>query len=293
MSNPPIPVHVTHGTPFLWNYLDACKLREEYRVCGDLVGCHPRFSRQSVQLSLPLQLMPEEAQLLTENGICELLDGSSAVSETTEADQAKFHRIREQLYQEQVVACKEKRKDELKNMMSTIKEGRKIKRRKLKQETQQKHNAGHSSQQAEDSTDDEELTIDDIPITPLPRKHAMVQLPLQPIFRTQSRKPAQWCYPQTEKSRLKCKVFRKLWEMGYFITTGRKFGGDFLVYPGDPTCFHAQYIAVCLEPNESLTSKDISTYGRLSTKVKKTMLLCSLDSTGDVVITSLQWAAIT
>lgn len=44
--------------------------------------------------------------------------------------------------------------------------------------------------------------------------------------------PSAWRYPCTEREKLKCRVFQHFWEMGYYMTSGTKFGGDFLVYPG-------------------------------------------------------------
>ena len=41
-----------------------------------------------------------------------------------------------------------------------------------------------------------------------------------------------WNYPSTHHERAKCGVFRSLWEQGYFMGGGIKFGGDYLVYPG-------------------------------------------------------------
>lgn len=52
---------------------------------------------------------------------------------------------------------------------------------------------------------------------------------------------------------LRCKVFSDLWEKGYYITSGEKFGGDYLVYPGDPLKFHSHFIAVCVEEHQMLT----------------------------------------
>lgn len=40
-------------------------------------------------------------------------------------------------------------------------------------------------------------------------------------------------YPSTEKEVLRYHVFKDLWEKGFFLTSGVKFGGDFLVYPGN------------------------------------------------------------
>jgi tRNA-splicing endonuclease subunit Sen34 len=41
-----------------------------------------------------------------------------------------------------------------------------------------------------------------------------------------------WIYPFNESQRARCDVFRDLWEQGYFMGGGIKFGGDWLVYPG-------------------------------------------------------------
>lgn len=41
-----------------------------------------------------------------------------------------------------------------------------------------------------------------------------------------------WKYPLTADQQLKYKVFKDLWERKYYVTSGEKFGGDFLAYPG-------------------------------------------------------------
>lgn len=42
-----------------------------------------------------------------------------------------------------------------------------------------------------------------------------------------------WSYPENLHERAKCGVFRDLWEKGCFMGGGLRFGGDFLVYPGE------------------------------------------------------------
>jgi tRNA-splicing endonuclease subunit Sen34 len=44
-----------------------------------------------------------------------------------------------------------------------------------------------------------------------------------------------WSYPTNADERARCEVFRDLWEKGYYMGGGVKFGGDWLVYPG--ACF--------------------------------------------------------
>ena len=41
-----------------------------------------------------------------------------------------------------------------------------------------------------------------------------------------------WSYPSNADERARCEVFRDLWEKGYYMGGGIKFGGDWLVYPG-------------------------------------------------------------
>jgi len=47
-----------------------------------------------------------------------------------------------------------------------------------------------------------------------------------------SMKIIEWKYPVTSNQRLRYKIYKDLWEKNYYITSGEKFGGDFLVYPG-------------------------------------------------------------
>lgn len=66
----------------------------------------------------------------------------------------------------------------------------------------------------------------------------MVQLPTE---RTQSVQEEvvdwlvpsdDWPYTGQQDHEMRYHVFLDLWEQGYYVTSGSKFGGDFLVYPG-------------------------------------------------------------
>ena len=41
-----------------------------------------------------------------------------------------------------------------------------------------------------------------------------------------------WTFPTTDSEKVRCAVFQDLWEKQYYLTSGQKFGGDFLAYPG-------------------------------------------------------------
>ncbi|KAI8839785.1 hypothetical protein BJ741DRAFT_662682 [Chytriomyces cf. hyalinus JEL632] len=71
----------------------------------------------------------------------------------------------------------------------------------------------------------------------------------------------------------KFKVFENLWERGYFLTSAVKFGGDFLLYPGDPLLHHASHVVVVVPMESKLTPFDIISYARMGRNAKKRILL--------------------
>ena len=83
-------------------------------------------------------------------------------------------------------------------------------------------------------------------------------------------------YPMTEQEKCCCIIYEDIHSRGFYVTSGMKFGGDFLVYLGDPLRHHSQYIILVLERNHTFTAKDMITYGRLAAAVKKTVVLSTL-----------------
>merc|ERR1739848_44115 len=59
-------------------------------------------------------------------------------------------------------------------------------------------------------------------------------------------------YPMSEKEKCMCAVYEDLQKRGVYITSAMKFGGDFLVYPGDPLRHHSHYIVVVMQRSEQL-----------------------------------------
>jgi tRNA-splicing endonuclease subunit Sen34 len=42
-----------------------------------------------------------------------------------------------------------------------------------------------------------------------------------------------WSYPTTPEEAARCHVFEDLWKQGYYMGNGLRFGGHWLVYPGE------------------------------------------------------------
>jgi tRNA-splicing endonuclease subunit Sen34 len=102
---------------------------------------------------------------------------------------------------------------------------------------------------------------------------------------------AGWNYPQNAKERDRCTVFEHLWAKGYYVTCGTKFGGDFLVYPGDPARYHSHYVVTVVQENDTFDPRSLVATGRLGSNVKKTQVKACV-SRESVQLWSVQWAAI-
>lgn len=84
-------------------------------------------------------------------------------------------------------------------------------------------------------------------------------------------------------------MFKDLWEHGATITSGESFGGDFLVYPGDPLCFHASHIVHVIESG-NISPATMMSCGRLSVNVNKQCLFAVLDvDRNEICYLNMSW----
>ena len=89
--------------------------------------------------------------------------------------------------------------------------------------------------------------------------------------------PEEWPFPRTPKEVLRNRAFAELHGQGYWLTSGSKFAGDYLVYAGDPLRFHSYFVVICLEWGYKLSAFDLIAIGRLAGGVKKGPCICSLE----------------
>ncbi|XP_066463828.1 tRNA-splicing endonuclease subunit Sen34 [Eleutherodactylus coqui] len=292
-----ILIHLQQGKAFVWRSEDARKIREEHGLVGNLVGALVRKPRQNTRLGLPLQLLPEEARILVEIGAARLvhhcsMDGESSdgpdVSTAADVKESYAQFLRSS-YEEQCKLALQEKKRTLEDLSERIAEGRKKKKRRVEQEEEPMES---SSQGPIKELCNLEQTFH------FPKEAMMVQIPTARLHPGKEEEvdiqevSSEWPYAGQKNHEARYRVFRDLWQKGYYLTNGGKFGGDFLVYPGDPMRFHAHYIAICLPQDEDLALTDVITAGRLGTNVKKTVLLCSSNPEGQVTYTSLQWSGL-
>lgn len=124
-------------------------------------------------------------------------------------------------------------------------------------------------------------------------KNCVIHIPTKmPACKIKNFPTQQWHYPRTEQEQIKFKIFNDLWEKGYYLTSGSKFGGDFLAYPGDPFKFHSFFVVMVMPQSKKIRMLDLIAIGRLAATVKKTAVLGTVDSNGDVVYSSIKWSGI-
>ncbi|KAL8558499.1 hypothetical protein ACOMHN_059240 [Nucella lapillus] len=284
MKSQKIPVFLSNGIPKIWNANDAVRLREHHRVVGVLVGCLPRHPRQNVHLGVPLQLLPEELALLLSKGIVTLVKEKPLTAEQYSHRAETVAEERKDSFDAQQELFQEERRREMLRNKTRILEGKRAKRQ------QHAKAAGEEPPTQESDLEEEQLNVDKIRFPATAEKHLLVQLFSENPWRHEVESAeGDWTYPETELDKVRCAVFQDLWEKGHYLTSGQKFGGDFLAYPGDPSRFHSFYIVVCVERDRQLPALDLIAMGRLGATVRKTVLIASVDSGGCVQHTSLQW----
>ncbi|KAH0626475.1 hypothetical protein JD844_001469, partial [Phrynosoma platyrhinos] len=199
---------------------------------------------------------------------------------STQQEVTAYQKGLEENYQEQVRLAAEQRKSLLGTLAERIAQGRAKKRQR----------------EGEEEPPSPSKLCELEPSFVLPQESMMIQLPTERVYPGQEEmvvdwhvSSKDWPYPGQPDHEMRYCIFRSLWEKGFYVTTGSRFGGDFLVYPGDPMRFHAHYIALCVSQDTPLSLCDIISAGRLGTNVKKTVLICSAGKDGTVIYTSLQW----
>ena len=84
-------------------------------------------------------------------------------------------------------------------------------------------------------------------------------------------------FPQTARDHALLSTFSTLHERGYRIGLGPRFGGEYLVYPGDYLRYHAHFTTQILVRDEPIKPGEIVAWGRLGTGTKKAGLICCWD----------------
>ncbi|KAI8999004.1 hypothetical protein BD414DRAFT_476685 [Trametes punicea] len=306
-----IQLRVSNRKAYVWDVEDIATLRAKHHICGVLTGTLPHLSQQNVFLGVPLVLLPEEVVLLVEKQLAVLIDDPSAHQPASAEALARWNTEREESAKRQIAIAEAERASEKAAKLSTSEEAiRKRKEREAKRAAAARAKALAEGLPVEDlSASTSNLLIDESRRPSTPSKSAPLTFnvtipasssdiewynPEAHAYSTleSARAAGVWDYPTTSFERAKCRVFQDLWEKGHFMGGGIKFGGDFLVYPGDPLRYHSHFVATVIEsPTAPLTPMEVVAHGRLGTATKKSHLFCEWDERKqEVTYFSVEWA---
>lgn len=228
-------------------------------------------------VGLPAVYSPHQTQLLIDKGIAELVQ-KRLDDAPDEHVQREYNSIRAQHLSEFSSHYRQKRITESAKMIDKILAG---KRKKVAL------NGGDPNDVTEDTVMAElssrfEIDPDNI----------LIQIPTrEPIDAAEDVSVKVVDVPSLD--RLKYKIFCDLWERGKWITSGDTFGGDFLVYPGDPLYFHASHIVHVVNAVDSVTKITVNslvTKGRMSVAVNKFCVIAYEDKdTKQIKYQTVQW----
>ena len=307
----PIAISLIGGRYFLFSADVVSYLRREHRICGVLIGSIPQIPQQNVFLGLPLELMPEEAQLLVDKEVAYIVDDVRAHEEGLHnLDQSRRRDYLASLQQAGEKAAKsqaevrgQKKEQALKKLGLTP--------RSNDTESDEVLD-GDRTLQLDDSTkvppEDPTEQNDSLFTAPIPppkskskntaQSSALAITPAtsHTLFPTPP-PPPQGLLNRPHATSLQVTVpssyplFAHLHAQSYFLSPGLRFGCQYVVYPGDPLRFHSHFLAASMGWEEEIDLLAVVGGGRLGTGVKKGYLVGGQEqASGKVRTFSVEWA---
>ncbi|XP_023946059.1 tRNA-splicing endonuclease subunit Sen34 isoform X2 [Bicyclus anynana] len=227
-----------------------------------------------------MALMSEEAALLVEKGICELVELPKLNDDLSDEQKLELKRINNKTLIEQAEALRKRKIEQLSQKLDIIVAGKKKKML--------------SKGISNINIDKDALLQEEINKLPaLAPTNTLVHLPTEHYIDTERKKVSiDVLKPSVldSKGANRYAIFKDLWQKGFYMTSGSKFGADFLVYPGDPVKFHAMYMLRCVNDHRTVfRPANLVAFGRLSVAVNKLAVLAFCNVFGKVEYQTLLW----
>lgn len=269
----PLPIFTVAGRYFIYDVDTVIYIRRQYNMCGVLIGNIPQVNQQNVFSGIPLQLMPEEARLLVENGHAHIVhDAPTHLHGMQNLSLEERQNFRDVLVRQGFEVGKALRKQaQAKKELGLMKQ-------------RQRENARVSTEDDNNHIQNPDDLLFDTPATSSPSRassQTSQDLKLQLITPTTSYPPLTLDLfgrsidiPAVPSS---YPLFAHLNSKGYFITPGLRFGCQYCAYPGDPLRFHSHFLATSHGWDDEIDLLDIVGGGRLGTGVKKGYLIGGME----------------
>lgn len=306
----PIPISLISGRYFLFSADVVSYLRREQRICGVLIGSIPQIPQQNVFLGLPLELMPEEAQLLVAKDVAYIVDDVRAHDEALRSslDQSRCQRRHdylaslreagEQAAKSQAELRGQRKQQALQSRGLTPQRSQEevLQTATSVEEISQASNNSPQQHDTDHHPNEDLFTPSHISPPTKPPSNTSSALAITPATSDillpplgLPKPPQQVPVPHLPPS---YPLFAHLHSKGYYLSPGLRFGCQYVVYPGDPLRFHSHFLAVAVDWREEIALLDIVGGGRLGTGVKKGFLIGGTEpEKGEELRTfSVEWA---
>ncbi|KAI0391998.1 PAXNEB protein-domain-containing protein [Xylariaceae sp. FL0594] len=264
------------GRYLLFDIDDVMYLRRNHNICSVFAGTIPQNPQQNVFMGLPLELMPEEAQVLVEKGVGCIVDDAAfhparLAALDAESRKAYVQSLKNQGKAMQLAAMESSKR----NIPKEVKSKKNKKKERKEPEAASKGDAAVG--QVTEATEDISL----FDSAPVPAKTAskpsdeVEGYALTPTTSSFLLPPSSSSLGQATEHLAHVDVpasyplFAHLHDKGYYMMPGLRFGCDYNVYPGDPLRFHSHFAAVHFGWDEEISMLDLVGGGRLATSVKK------------------------
>ena len=247
-------VRVVDGRALVYDADDAVTLRVERRVVGAMVGALPGYRSQDAAKGLPLELCAEEAALCAERGWARLTGERDGSMEAFVAHRTSV--------------------DGDVRVVSTSNAVREEAKARAKAKRQSRGwggggGGGHKKAKAKPGA------ANVVGWQKAMSGTSYVSLPLQNRSDGDAAR-AGWTFPSTRAEKERYAVFKDLHDKAFYLTSGTKFGSDFLAYPGDPILFHAHYTVRIVSWDRVMHPLMISASTRMSHAARKNFVVAAV-----------------
>ncbi|KAI0508657.1 SEN34 subunit of tRNA-splicing endonuclease [Xylaria bambusicola] len=278
-ERPLVRISKVAGRYLLFDIEDVMYIRRNYNICSVFVGTIPQNPQQNLFMGLPLELMPEEAQVLVEKKIaCVIDDATFHLTRLAALDEpsrrAYVQSLKTQGKQMQMAVI------ESQNRNKPNQQGKSKKKKKSKTDLEQaKDMPSNDDINGPIEADESNSLFDSTPTISKPTDKVPVEV--EGYFLTPT--TSSFLLPPSQRPGLDSSaavdvpasypLFAHLHDKGYYMMPGLRFGCDYNVYPGDPLRFHSHFAGVHFGWDEEITMMDLVGGGRLGTSVKKGYLI--------------------
>ncbi|KIV93794.1 tRNA-intron endonuclease [Exophiala mesophila] len=296
----PVGISCVGGRYLLFDVRVATYLRRNHNICGMTIGSLPLAPSQNLFLGMPIEIMPEEAQVLVEKKVAFIVDDArehQRALQTADAARRADYRahLQKQTQSVEQVRAQERAESKKRGLEKVSKKAAGTPQTSVNDQPARdpldfenvQESQAHQSSQADDNVADSTASgvTTGYEITPTT---SQLLVPTNAPSPSLSNASTQAAVPNLPSS---YPLYRHLHSQGYFATPGLRFGCQYTVYPGDPLRFHSHFLAVGTEWDEEIDLMDIVGGGRLGTGVKKGFLIGAQSPVGDVRTFSVEWAA--